>query len=197
MCNRKLFIFLLILFCIASISLAQEGKKTGIGIAVIDVQKLFEGNMSGTGGTYSAITIPIILSPTFRLEPEVGYFSASQEASISGTKVEESITSWTIGAGIFPQKVYTDFTLYYGGRVGYISQKMTSEAGANKEEDNTSGFYIAPAIGGEHNFSDHFSIGAEAQVVYASLTNEEDDREYDVDISLFDTRGLVFFRFYF
>jgi hypothetical protein len=185
------------LFVLAGISFAQESTKIGVGIAVIDMQKLFEANMSGGGGTYSSITVPIIISPTFRIEPEVGFFSASQEATVSGTTSEQTASSWTIGAGIFPQKVFSTFTLYYGGRVGYISQKTTSEAGSSKDEETTSGFYVAPAIGGEHNFSDHFSIGAEAQLVFAWLTNEEDDRDYDVDISLSDTRGLVFFRYYF
>ncbi len=197
MLSRSLFFFLLILFCIADISYAQEGNKTGIGIAIIDLQKLFEVNVSNGSGTYATITIPIITSPGFRIEPEVGYFRAAQEATVSGTTFEQSITSWSIGTGIFPQKKFEDFTLYYGGRVGYISQKMVSESGTSKDEETTTGFYVAPAIGGEHNFSDHFSVGAEAQFVYASLTNEVDDRSYDVDISLIDTRGLIYFRFYF
>jgi len=197
MFNRNLFFILLIVCCLAGISFAQDGNKTGIGIAVIDLEKLFELNMSNGSGTYATISIPIITSPGFRIEPEVGYFRASQEATISGTTYEQSITSWSIGTGIFPQKKFEDFTLYYGGRVGYLSQKMVSESGTSKDEETTTGFYVAPAIGGEHNFSDHFSIGAEAQFVYASLTNEEDERTYDVDISLMDTRGLIYFRFYF
>ncbi|MCK4558614.1 MAG: outer membrane beta-barrel protein [Calditrichia bacterium] len=191
----KTFVFIIIFLCISGISLGQEATKTGIGIAIIDLEKLFEMNTSvGVGAT---ITVPIITSPGFRIEPEVGYFSASEKATISGTTYEESVSSWRIGVGIFPQKMYEDFTLYYGGRVGYISQKQTSEGGGSIDEETTTGFFIAPAIGGEHNFSDHFSIGAEAQIVYATLTNEEDDRDYDVDLSLFDTRGLIFFRFYF
>ena len=191
----KTFVFIIIFLCISGISLGQEATKTGIGIAIIDLEKLFEMNTSG--GVGATITVPIITSPGFRIEPEVGYFSASEKATVSGTTYEESVSSWRIGVGIFPQKMYEDFTLYYGGRVGYISQKQTSEGGSDKDEETTTGFFLAPAIGGEHNFSDHFSIGAEAQVVYATLTNEEDDRDYDVDLSLFDTRGLIFFRFYF
>ena len=197
----KAFIFIIIFLCISGISLGQEATKTetkiGIGIAIIDMEKLFEVSM-GTGmGMFATITVPIITSPGFRIEPEVGYFSFSQDYTAGGTTVEQSLSSWRIGVGILPQGMYGDFTLYYGGRVGYISQKQTSEVGSNKEEETTSGFFIAPTIGGEHNFSDHFSIGAEAQLVYGSLTNEEDDRDYDVDISLIDTRGLIFFRFYF
>ena len=195
----KTFVIIIIILCISGISLGQEATKTktGIGIAIIDLEKIFEMNTSGGVGTYATITIPIITSPGFRIEPEVGYFSFSQDYTTGGTTREQSLSSWRIGVGILPQSMYGDFTLYYGGRVGYISQKQTSEVGSNKEEETTSGFFIAPTIGGEHNFSDHFSIGAEAQVVYGSLTNEEDDRDYDVDISLFDTRGLIFFRFYF
>ena len=70
---------------------------------------------------------------------------------------------------------------------------MTEKTGSNEEEETTGGFYVAPAVGGEHHFSDHFSIGAEAQVVYGSLKNEEDDRSYDVNLSLYNTRGLIFF----
>lgn len=196
----KTFIFIIIFLCISGISLGQEATKTetkiGIGIAIIDMEKLFEVSM-GTGmGMFATITVPIT-SPGFRIEPEIGYFSFSQDFTSGGTNVEQSLSSFRIGVGILPQRMYGDFTLYYGGRVGYISQKQTSEVGSNKEEETTSGFFIAPTIGGEHNFSDHFSIGAEAQLVYGSLTNKEDDRDEDVDISLIDTRGLIFFRFYF
>jgi hypothetical protein len=78
MFNRKLFVFFLILLCIAGISFAQDGNKTGIGVAIIDLEKLFEVNMSNGAGTYATITIPIITSPGFRIEPEVGYFRAAQ-----------------------------------------------------------------------------------------------------------------------
>ena len=197
----KTFICIIIFLCISGISLGQEATKAdtkiGIGIAIIDMEKLFEMNMAGGIGSYATITIPIITSPSFRIEPEVGYGSYSQEYTVMSINVEQSVSMWRIGVGIFPQKMYGDFTLYYGGRIGYISQKQTEKVGSDKNEETNSGFFLAPAIGGEHNFSDHFSIGAEAQFVYGSLTNEEDDRDVDIDISLFDTRGLIFFRFYF
>ncbi len=192
----NILVLIVVVFCLANLSFAQDGSKTGIGIAIIDLQKLFE--MSTSNGIANAsITVPIITSPSLRIEPEVGYFSATQSADISGTTYEETATTWNIGVGILPQKVYETFTLYYGGRVGYLSQKMTSESGFNKNEETTTGFYIAPTLGGEHNFSDHFSIGAEAQIVYGSLTNKEDDRDYDADLSMLETRALIYFRFYF
>lgn len=199
MLKRNFFFILIILLLFVGTGFAQESTKTGVGVAIIDLQKLFEVNTANGFGSNAAITVPIIISPSFRLEPEVGFSSAKQEATISGTTLEASVTMWNIGVGIFPQKIYEDFTLYYGGRVGYISQKMTDETGFDTDEETTSGFYIAPAIGGEHNFSDHFSIGAEAQFVYGSLTNKDEDRDpdYDVDLTLLNTRALIFFRFYF
>ena len=197
MLKCKISFVIIIAVALSGISMGQNANKTGLGIAIIDLLSLFEINTSNELGTHATITIPIITSPGFRVEPEFGYFMASSKATVSGTDREESTSSWRIGMGFFPQKKYEDFFIYYGGRVGYISQKATIEVGTSKDEATTSGFYIAPAMGGEHNFSEHFSIGAEAQVVFASLTNEEDDRAYDVDLTLFDTRGLVFFRFYF
>ena len=47
MYHRKLFIIFFIPFLIAGMSFAQEGKKIGVGIALIDMQKVFEANMSG------------------------------------------------------------------------------------------------------------------------------------------------------
>lgn len=148
-------------------------------------------------GANATITVPYILSPGFRLEPEIGYFRVKQKAIIDGDEIAEIATSYTIGVGIFPQKVYEGFTLYYGGRIGYMSQKLRAEEPGNTDEETSSGLYLAPAIGGEYHFSNHFSMGAEAQILYSTLTNEADGRTYDIDITLFNTRALVFFRFYF
>jgi hypothetical protein len=197
MFKSKLVIGFILLICLLGSSFAQSKTQVGIGVAIVDLQKLFEMSTSGGVGANASITVPIITAPGFRIEPEVGYFSASSSADITGTTAEETATSWTIGVGIFPQTVFSDFTLYYGGRVGYLTQKLTQEFGTSKDEETTSGFFIAPAIGGEYYFSDHFSIGAEALIVFATLTNEEDGRDYDVDLTLFQTRALIFFRFYF
>ena len=97
----KTFIFIIIFLCISGISLGQETTKTetkiGIGIAIIDMEKLFEVSM-GTGmGMFAMITVPIITSPGFRIEPEVGYFSFSQDYTTGGTTREQSLSSWRIG----------------------------------------------------------------------------------------------------
>jgi hypothetical protein len=187
----KIFLCLLIALCFIINSYAQSEKKVGIGIVLFDVQKLLE--FSASGGEYTINTISIIYetSPTFRIEPEIGYFNGSQEIS-NGMTQEHKITSWRIGVGILPQKPYEKFTLYYGARVGYINENIEDESKAN-------GYYIAPALGGEYFFSNHFSLGGEAQVVYISATTEpEDDYEnWESKLSVVNTRALAFVRFYF
>ena len=202
MLKSKLTAGVFLLLLLISTGLAQSSGKVGIGVAILDFGKLVEMSMSD-GIANATITVPFLMSPTFRLEPEVGYFSGTQKQEgqigpgLSYTWEAKAI-AWNIGVGIFPQKVFDAFTLYYGGRVGYMSVKMTEELTGDPDwESTSSGFYIAPAVGGEHNFSEHFSIGAEAQIVYAALTNEETDRDDDVDLTFLSTRALVFFRFYF
>lgn len=198
MLKGKLIFSIIILVCFFGISFSQSETKVGVGVAIIDLQQLFTMSMTEGVGANATITVPIIVSPAFRLEPEVGYFSGGSKVDFEGGTYEEKATSYTFGAGLFGQTVKNGFNLYFGGRVGYMIQKQTEEeTGFPKEEETVSGFYVAPAIGGERNLSDYFSLGAEAQIVYASMKNEVEGREYDIDMTLINTRGLVFFRFYF
>lgn len=195
MLKNKMVITVFLSICFFSSSIAQSSNKFGVGIALFDIQQLWETAISD--GWNATITFPIETSPKFRLEPEIGYYKATEEND-NPTR-EHTVSSFRIGLGVFPQKTYEDFTLYYGVRVGYISQTQTStisELNVDYEE-TTSGFFIAPALGGEHYFSEHFSIGGEAQLVYASLDSERKDSNDKSNLSYFNTRALIFFRFYF
>ncbi len=193
---KKMIIVVLLLVCFLGTGFAQESKKVGIGVALFDLMQLFETVMSDGIGANATIVVPVFMSANFRLEPEIGYFTATQEETNGDTETSTA-TSWRIGVGIFPQKTYDDFILYYGGRVGYLSQSEKYEEGTYNYEENTSGFFIAPAIGGEHFFSDHFSIGGEAQLVYATLDGDNNQNDDKISLNLFNTRVLAFFRFYF
>jgi hypothetical protein len=48
-----------------------------------------------------------------------------------------------------------------------------------KDELNSCGFHLAPALGGEHYFSDHFSLGGEAQFVYTSVVTGPKDGNWE------------------
>jgi hypothetical protein len=193
---KKICIAITLIFLLTTAGLAQNSNNVGIGVAVIDVQQIFETLISGGVGMNATIVVPFAASPNLRIEPEFGYFRATEEDK-NGTTETETATSWRVGVGIFPLKIIDSFTLYYGGRVGYISQTFGYEAGSVNLEETTTGFYIAPALGGEHSFSNHFSIGGEAQVVYATLSTDSEFTDDKTDRSLINTRVLVFIRFYF
>jgi hypothetical protein len=205
MLKGKLIFSIIILVCFFGSSFSQSATKVGVGVAIIDLQQLFTMSMTDGVGANATITVPIIVSPAFRLEPEAGYFSASRKVDYEGFTNEEKATSYTFGVGLFGQTIKNGFSLYFGGRVGYMIQKqkeIEQIPGEPEEEEveTVSGFYIAPAIGGERNLSDYFSIGAEAQIVYASMKTKYEpapEIEPDISLSLISTRALIFFRFYF
>ena len=197
MLQKKVFMSIFILVCFFGFCFAQSSTKVGIGVAIIDMQQIFEAQLSDGGFFSSTITIPIDVSPSFRLEPELGFGSSTDERTSGSSTFEQSSISWKIGVGLFGLKKYDIFTLYYGGRVGYLTQTLTEEDGTNEDEMGTSGFYLAPAIGGEHYFSDHFSLGGEAQFVYTSVTTEPKDGNWEQNLSVINTRVLVFIRFFF
>ncbi len=197
MSQNKMSMSVIIVICFFSLSFAQSSTKVGIGVAIIDMQQIFEAQASEGGFFSSAITVPIEVSPTFRVEPEIGFSSATDEQKSDNFTSEESSTSWKIGVGLFGKKKNDVFTLYYGGRIGYINQSLTDVSGTDRSEVSSSGFYLAPALGGEHYFSDHFSIGGEVQIVYTSVSTTPDEGDWEQDISIINTRALVFFRFFF
>jgi len=197
MLQKKMFMSIFILICFFGFSFAQSSTKVGIGVAIIDMQQIFEAQISEGGFFSSTITVPIDVSPSFRLEPELGFASSTDERTSGSFTFEESTISWKIGVGLFGLKKYDIFTLYYGGRVGYLTQTLTEDDGTDKDELGSSGFYLAPALGGEHYFSDHFSLGGEAQFVYTSVATEPKDGNWEQNLSVINTRVLVFIRFFF
>jgi hypothetical protein len=168
MLQNKMITCVFILICFFSFSFSQSSTKVGIGVAIIDMQQFFEAFASEGGSFNSAIMVPIEMSSSFRLEPEVGFSSATDEQS-SGS----------------------------GARVGYITLTLTDEDDSGTDELSSSGFYVAPALGGEHYFSDHFSLGGEAQIIYASVSTEPDEGNWEQDLSAINTRVLVYIRFFF
>ena len=192
----RIFVCLMLLMFIGLNSAnAQDVEKVGLGVAVFDLQQLIEAFTSQGVGANATLTFPIHTSPEFRVEPEIGILRASEEEK-NGVTETNTVTSWKIGAGIFSLNTSGDFTLYYGGRVGYTSQTWTYEAGAVDGETSTSGIYIAPAIGGEHAFSEHFSLGGEAQLMYTTTSTDIQDSNVETSLSAWGTRALVFVRVY-
>lgn len=122
---------------------------------------------------FPSIYIPIIVSPKFRLEPEIGFWWLSRSGYSS--------TILRIGWGMFSIERKKQTNLYQGLRVGVILKD---------DYTSTTDIFIGPALGGEYLFSSHFSLGGEAQLNFVYCTNA-DSR------STLSTKVLSFLRWYF
>lgn len=63
--------------------------------------------------------------------------------------ISEFNRQYEIGAGVFGKRTLPKFNMLYGARFAYSNDKVTT---------------IAPTLGGEYYFSDHFSLSGEAQL---------------------------------
>lgn len=193
------------LFLCATSLPAQTGgnsqpAKFGFGVTLSSLSEIFSYTNS-TAIPAPGFTIPLNISPRFRLEPEVAWttFSASQEGE--EYKDENSGHVVQIGIGFFPMVKKENVILYFGARAGYMASKVKNEDSnpyiSNTDEENLSGFYITPATGGEYYFSSHLSAGAEIQLRYSRLSGDnKNDTTKDLKYSNFNLRGMVMVRFY-
>lgn len=211
---KALLVFVLgFAFSLSSAFAQALNPKIGIGISLNPIALFSSGSTSMTflPVGLTNLYLPVDMSKSLRLEPEVGIYSTSAENSYSGTayspaystKSSGSITRF--GFGIFYlMPADTSFHTYVGPRIGLLltssELSTTLPHGTTITSDETDVF-VGLAIGGEYMFSSHFSLGGEAQLNYiglgepsvspASATNPTENRH------MITNNGLVFIRWYF
>jgi hypothetical protein len=138
----------------------------------------------------ASIYIPVTFNEV-RLEPEIGFYRSHEEDQ----NTESTLTMFQIGTGGFMFEQVNSTVVYYGGRVGItlITEEFSSN-NANVDDSRTN-FYIGPAFGAEHMFSDNFSLGGELQLLYISIGQVEGAGS-DAKENLFSTFGTLFVRWY-
>lgn len=163
----------------------------------------------------SWIYMPIDFSPRFRIEPSIRFVDSESESSQPGSFSTTNITVRTqsdaleIGLGVFGLAAIADSVrMYYGGRISYIDSKTTQTittrfanfTDVDSEKSSQDGYRIAPTLGFEYLFSDHFSIGGEAEWYYQKLDadftlSSGGVARAEADSNGTDTRLIVRFRF--
>lgn len=122
---------------------------------------------------FPSIYIPIMVSPKFRLEPEIGIWWLSRSGY--------SNTIFRISWGMFSVERKEKTNLYRGLRFGVILRDG---------DTSTTALFMGPALGGEYLFSNYFSLGGEAQLNFTYCT--------DADLqSILSTKVIFFVRWYF
>jgi hypothetical protein len=151
---------------------AQERRpRLGIGVGITAFD--FNSTVTLTNGFPAAlpdsIYVPINLGPSFRLEPQLGVMTISQDVGGSGiTSTDTSVISIGLGA-FYLAAVASQLDVYVGGRVVRTTYTQTLKS-AGAPDDKTSGddIRVIPAIGGEWFPHPRFSFGAEVQLQLVS-----------------------------
>jgi Outer membrane protein beta-barrel domain len=178
---------------------AQERTRPRVGVGV--GLTTFDFNVSTLANGFPAavpdsIYVPIAVTSTFRIEPEIGVATLNQNATGGATSIESSV--WSIGLGVFwlfPTAPELD--VYVGGRVVRTSYTLKlKSAGATDTTEGTD-LRVIPALGGEFSLHPRFSIGAEVQLQLVSYG----DRTVSSGGAIpggsgTQTAGLVFVRVY-
>ncbi len=161
----------------------------------------------------TAVSIPMIFSSVYKLEPYVSYTSVKSETKSDNPNLSNYNYDFkghyiSVGMGIFYVKEIEKTKLHFGVRGGYLStyteSKMTSLSYNSYYEDKGTGFLITPIIGGEYFFSDYFSLGGEVHFEWSHLNIDQIDKYdynneeyYTSSLNRLNTLGIIVVRFYF
>jgi len=163
----------------------------------------------GAGARDSSATIYFpIKTESFIFEPMINIAYGDEELVSTFATRESEMTRYRIGAGLFMySEIFKDTGIIYGARLGYINEnrdsKYTEEGSVMRVEYDRSGYFIAPTLGLEYNFTDHISLGLYFSLEYSFLNGdeesilEEDNEKFDLESTSFSTDTDIFLKFYF
>jgi len=128
------------------------------------------------------VYFPIDVSPRFRIEPDFRYSTEDvQSNSVPGvpTATAGDTEILEIGTGVFGASLSKEsIRIYYGARIGYLDVKIMNTISADglpprRIVDNRYGYRIAPTLGFEYLFNQHFTLGGEVAYFYEKLHDNE------------------------
>ena len=182
--------------------LYAQNKTKGLGFGVSLGKEFLGGTeLNISLLDFPSFYVPIILSSTFKLEPEIGFYSYSMsiEDPNEGWEKVEYYNIFSLGLGIFPLKQYDKVIIHYGVRLGLIHYSLKDCLDDKKvEKSSKTDYIISPSTGGEYFFNEHFSLGGETQLNIV-FVDQYDDYYYDIDVSetIIKSKVLFFLRWYF
>jgi hypothetical protein len=184
---------------IAPTAFAQDRARAGLGVSISDFSESVRlGSSTSTPLSITpTIFVPINISSRFRVEPEVGF---GWGETVNAANRTQSNSVLHVGSGVFAVTPKDRFAVYYGARVAYVryTQSSVGTSGSNSFTYPTAtGFFVAPAVGGEYFLSDRLSLGGEVQVRYTSSTFHAGSGSGSITAKSADTHGAFTLRFWF
>ncbi|MFC2129998.1 outer membrane beta-barrel protein [Bacteroidota bacterium] len=187
---------------------AMSQTKIGIGVSLNPTALIGnDGEMFFLPASMMNIYLPIQIGKTFRIEPEVGFYSQTSDITDNDNKGRvrtNSFTRFGIG-GFYTLQPAKNFQMYFGPRIGVLmtySERDYANSEYNTDSETSQTIItIGGSFGGEYFLSDYFSLGLEVQLNYFNygepVEKPDDYAPKDYSQSIFTTNGLIFARLYF
>ncbi|PJA53470.1 MAG: hypothetical protein CO167_07285 [Candidatus Marinimicrobia bacterium CG_4_9_14_3_um_filter_48_9] len=170
-----------------------DATKVGFGVMFHDLYQIVM--YSGETPTFY---VPIDFG-TWKLEPFFSYYNST---STQNDGDEYSTTVKNLGLGLFWKTNFIKTSIFYGVRVGTYSDIYSREY-KNYPEDNyensLKGTYVAPTVGGEYFFSNHFSLGGEISFerLISKQTSNNSPYYEPTELLTYNTNPHITLRYYF
>ncbi|MFC2094796.1 outer membrane beta-barrel protein [Bacteroidota bacterium] len=216
---KSFLCYALLLLFVVSANAQDDRTRLGFGVGVgISTVPMGDGDDMDLSSLSAPVSFHnftfIIRGKSFRIEPNFGFFSYSQETDAEDEnedtyKEEISSSNFRVGAVLAYATAIGSTNLYYGLNIGIISssasidQKWTGTYTPDNtsEKGSKTDFAIGGAIGGEYMFSDNFSLGGEIQINYITVGQfdwelPEHITKNDITTSIISTNAIVMLRWY-
>ena len=113
------------------------------------------------------LLLPINVSPHFRLEPYVQFFSGRADYPASTDTAWTTSTRFGIGA-FSVSRPGEPVRIYFGSRVGLLwgSNSLNGPTLGGQQKTTANGWFAGGAIGGEYRPAPRISVGGEAMIEF-------------------------------
>lgn len=187
-------------------SAASSSGRFGIGVTLNPTTVLADANLGFIPLGVTNFVLPIRVSSRVTLEPELGVFRFTEDVTgAAGVTSETKLSNFRVGAGLlFNLTDRSALVPYVGPRVGLVFSTLEERSSfggttTTSTQDQT-GVYFGGALGAQHFFTRHFSLGGEVQLLYTTISYDETSSggtPPERSQSLMTTNGLVMLRWYF
>ncbi|HEX9308906.1 MAG TPA: hypothetical protein VF894_15540 [Anaeromyxobacter sp.] len=148
----------------------SAGSRFGIGVGLPTEQGLLINAFDNIGfgpAAAPALYFPINVTPSFRLEPQIGRVSVSRDAG--GGK--GAVTDLGVGA-FFVKALGPQVQVYVGPRL-ILSWFSRTDPGPTPDKFKARDTFFVAALGGEYLPHPRFAVGAEGQLGLVSIGDTE------------------------
>lgn len=155
---------------------AERKRTIGIGVSLSPSALFIDEDVGFVPAGFGNFVIPIRMNPKLILEPEIGFtrFESSDSGGAGIPATSNSFSNRRLGVGILGDfGSQGSLKPYIGARVLRLTMTTEFQSGGPTTTVKTSGWTMAGVVGGQHFFSDVFSLGGEVQLARTSFGEPE------------------------